>query len=678
MQRYLQEHALGEMGLSHFDAWAYQYAQAEPGIEMTPDGGSFRMNTRFRRFKNLTDLYAIFLQVTDPYAIQKGDIPGMPELFAGGLVKVKCRRDPRLRAYTLELGERTERIKSGAVKPEQDNMLKVSSDGRKAALDVSLVLASDPNGPMPKVDKLVETVAAIHRMSTPMRGAQLVFCDMATPKARKAREAEVSEDDDLLTGEEASLTTDIYAQIKRRLARRGIQEAEIAFAHDAKSTEQKTALYKAVNEGRKRVVIASTEKMGVGVNVQERLLAVHHLTPTWRPDGLRQRTGRMERPGNRYGEVFEFVYVTPGSFDGYSWQNLEAKLGFIKDLERGLIQREADDIGDDVVSYATIKAMSSGNPLMLKKVELDSQMHRLEALRREWLRARTGMAREKGYIEKRIPETEASIRFLEADLAQREQTGKEFSVTIGDVAYTERETAGKALRQAAQMHREAAIIGAYRGLSLVGMTRHVMGQLGLEPEQVIGLALSNGDILEANSEVTDKGLFASLDAALRSLDKKLEQAQQYLVRLQADLLSLEGEIGKAWEHDEAYEKAAAELAAINAELDRWSRQQSERKDGENEDIDLSVVDNDDGWLEVFQSALARIDEMHQQPIEVELPEPAIPVTPEAIEQARQQVARSQAQLDFMQAVVSVPQPLAQMSMFGEMVPVKTERRKRTR
>lgn len=676
MQRYLQEHALGEMGLSHFDAWAYQYAQAEPGIEMTPDGSGFRMNTRFRRFKNLSDLYAVFLQVTDPYAIQKGDIPGMPELYAGGLVKVKCKRDPRLRAYTLELGERTERIKSGAVKPEQDNMLKVSSDGRKAALDVSLVLASDPNGPMPKVDELVETVAAIHRMSTPMRGAQLVFCDLATPKARKAREAEVAEDDDFLTGEEASLTTDIYAQIKRRLARRGIPEAEIAFAHDAKSTEQKTALYKAVNEGRKRVVIASTEKMGVGVNVQERLLAVHHLTSTWRPDGLRQRTGRMERPGNRYGEVFEFVYVTPGSFDGFMWQNLEAKLGFIKDLERGLVQREAEDIGDDVVSYATIKAMSSGNPLMLKKVELDSKMHRLDALRREWLRARTGMAREKGYVERRIPETEACIRFLEADLAQREQTGKEFSATIGDVTYTEREAAGKALRQAAQMHREAAVIGAYRGLKLVGLTRHVMGQLGFEPKQVIGLALSSGDLLEANSKVTDKGLFASLDAALRSLDKKLEQARQSLVRLQADLLSLEGEIGKAWEHDDAYEKAAAELAAINAELDRWSRQQSERKDGENEDIDLSVVDNDDGWLEVFESALARIDEMHQQPIEVELPETVTPVTPESIEQARQQVTRSQAQLDFIQAVASVPQPLAQMSMFGEVVPVKTERRKR--
>ncbi|MBS4062579.1 MAG: hypothetical protein KG029_19445, partial [Bacteroidetes bacterium] len=164
--------------------------------------------------------------------------------------------------------------------------------------------------------------------------------------------------------------------------------------------------------------------------------------------------------------------------------------------------------------------------------------------------------------------------------------------------------------------------------------------------------------------------------ALRSLDKKLEQARGLLVRLQADLLSLEGEIGKAWEHDEAYEKASAELAAINAELDRWSRQQAEKKDGEDQDIDLSIVDNDDGWLEVFESALARIDEMHQQPIAVELTEATIPVTPESIAQARQEIARNQAQLDFMQAVASVPQPLAQMSMFGEVVREKTERRKK--
>jgi ATP-dependent helicase YprA (DUF1998 family) len=250
------------------------------------------------------------------------------------------------------------------------------------------VLPSDPNGPMPKIDQLVETVTAIHHMSAPMRGTQLVFCDLATPKPRRDKKADKDAESDLMTSDELTLTTDIYAQIKRRLVRRGIPEAEIAFAHDAKSTDKKTALYKAINEGRKRVVIASTEKMGVGVNVHERLLAVHHLTPTWKPAEIRQRTGRMERPGNRYGEVFEFVYVTPGSFDGFQWQGLETKLGFITDLDRGLVQREADDIGDDVVSYAAIKAIASGNPLMMKKVELDSKVLSLDALRAEWLRAR--------------------------------------------------------------------------------------------------------------------------------------------------------------------------------------------------------------------------------------------------------------------------------------------------
>lgn len=680
MQRYLQYSLLEKLGLTHFDAWAGQFAVATPGIEMTPDGGGFRMNTRFRRFMNLSDLYAAFLQVADPYAIQKGDIEGMPELYAGGLIKVKCQRDPRLRPFVLSLGERADAIKSGAVKPEQDNMLKITSDGRKAALDISLVLASDPNGLMPKIDRLAETVASIHRASAAMRGTQLVFCDLATPKARKAQvEADVLEDEEgLLTAAETTLTTDIYAQIKRRLVRRGIPEAEIAFAHDAKSSEQKTALYKAINEGRKRIVIASTEKMGVGVNVQERLLAVHHLTPTWRPDGLRQRTGRMERPGNRYGEVFEFVYVTPGSFDGFSWQTLEAKLGFIKDLERGLIQREVDDIGDDAVSYAAIKAISSGNPRLLKKVEHDSQMLRLDALRREWLRSRSSMAHDKSWYEKRQPLLEEQIKSLEADITSRDVSAGEFSVSIADTVYTEREPAGKALRRAAQNHREATLLGTYRGLKLFGFMRFIGDGLELMPDLVIGLQLSNGDTLFANPETTDKGLFSSVDALLRSLDARLEKSRQGLARTTADIVSLESEISKSWDHEAEYARTAAELAALNAELSRATAPRPDSEGAPEEDIDLSVVDNDDAWLEVYEAALLRIEAIHLNVIPVELPETAIPVTPESIAQVRQEIARNQAQLDFMQAVASTTraQPVAQLSMFGESVPVKAERRKR--
>jgi len=683
MQRYMQERVLIEMGLAHFDAWAYQYAIAEPGVEMTPDGSGFRMNTRFRRFKNLRDLFAVYFQFTDAYAIQEGDIPDMPKKFAGGLIKVKCQRDLRLRDYVRSLGTRAEAIRSGGVKSSEDNMLVISSDGRKCALDVSLVLASNPNGPMPKVDRLVETVAAIHRMSTPMRGAQLVFCDLATPKAKQARKDDATGDDaEALTGDELALTTDIYAQIKRRLARRGIPEAEIAFAHDAKTTEQKNALFKAVNEGRKRVVIASSEKMGVGVNVHERMLAIHHLTPTWKPDGLIQRTGRMERPGNRYGEVFEFVYVTPGSFDGFSWQTLETKLGFIKDLERGIVQRDADDIGDEVASYAAIKAIASGNPLMLKKVELDAALIRLDALRAEWLRTRSGHVRDKAFIESRIPQVEAEIRTLEGSIAQREATGKDFSATINGTTYTERESAGKALRKAALVPRDLTVLGEYRGVKLAGFTQRKTRGTFVEVETAIGFMLPNDELLLANVESTDKGLFISLDAALRALDKKLADARSHLARLHTDLASLEVEIPKTWQHEREYEETQAALAALTVELDAWTRKQAEKKDGEDDDIDLSIVDNDDGWIDIFESALARINAIHQQPIEVELPEPAIPVTPEVIEQARQEVTRSQAQLDFMQAVSQASwqssrelatvshdsSDVMQASMFGDAVP----------
>lgn len=690
MQRYLQHTLLEKMGLTHFDAWAAQFASASPGIEMTPDGSGFRMNTRFRKFMNLPDLWAAFLQVADPYAIQKGDIEGMPDLYAGGLTKVKCPRDPRLRAYVRWLGDRADAIRSGGVKPDEDNILKITSDGRKAALDVSLVLGSDPNGSMPKIDKLAATVVSIHAMSASMRGTQLVFCDLATPKARKAPvETETTQegDEETVTEVEMALTTDIYAQIKHRLVLRGIPEAEIAFAHDAKSTEQKTALYKAINEGRKRVVIASTEKMGVGVNVQERLLAVHHLTPTWRPDGLRQRTGRMERPGNRYSEVFEFVYVTPGSFDGYMWQLLEAKLGFIKDMERGTVQREADDIGDDVVSYAAIKAMSSGNPKLLKKVELDSQMLKLDALRREWLSARSSLVWSKDWKLKRLPRLEAEQRELEAAIAEREASEKKgFSVTISETVFTEREAAGKALRRAAQMEREPAKVGMYRGLPLMGALK--LSQKGAEllPEMLIGVLLPDGKILHANTETTDKGLFASIDAILRSLDEKLETARAEVANTKADIESIESESGKPWQYEDEFSRLASELAALNAELAQATR---EKKDGDGEaapeeDIDLSIVDNDDGWLEVYEAALSRIEALHRDVIPEPAPAP-IAVTQEVIEQARLEVSRQQAQLEFLQAVASspslsgnAPEPAAvfQMSMFGDLVPAKPQGGKR--
>jgi hypothetical protein len=360
-------------------------------------------------------------------------------------------------------------------------------------------------------------------------------------------------------------------------------------------------------------------------------------------------------------------------------QLLEAKLGFIKDMERGTVQREADDIGDDVVSYAAIKAMSSGNPKLLKKVELDSQMLKLDALRREWLSARSSMMLGKDWKLKRVPRLEAEQRELEAAITERDASEKKgFSATISGTVITEREAAGKAIRRAAQMEQEYAKVGMYRGLPLMGAVKMTAQGAELLPEMFIGVLLPDGKILNANSETTDKGLFASIDAILRSLDEKLELAREAVANTKSDIESIETESVKPWQYEDEFSRLASELAALNAELTQATREKKD-DDGEaapEEDIDLSVVDNDDGWLEVFESALARIDAMHQQPIEVELPEPSIPVTPESIEHVRHEVQRQQAQLDFMQAVASSPrlpaaesEPTMQMTLFGEMVPV---------
>jgi hypothetical protein len=281
---------------------------------------------------------------------------------------------------------------------------------------------------------------------------------------------------------------------------------------------------------------------------------------------------------------------------------------------------------------------------------------------------------------------------LEESIAQREATGKDFSVVIDGTTYTEREAAGKALRKAALTPRDLTVLGEYRGMKLAGFTQRKKLGSFVEVEISIGFMLPDDELLHANTESTDKGLFASLDAALRSLDKRLDSARALLARHNTDLVSLETEIPKPWEHQREYEEVSAALAAVNIELDAWARKQAEKKDDETDDIDLSIVDNDDGWLDIYQDALARIDEMHQKPIPVELPEPAIPVTPDVIEQARIEVTRQMAQLDFMQAIsqasskprrepklatVNVPagEFTMQASMFGDAVPANTLHKK---
>ncbi len=659
MQRYLQGAELIRAGVEYFDAWSPMFALATAGVEMSPDGAGFRLNTRYRKFKNLPELYAMWAQNVDSYVIAKGDLE-MPTLHNGGLIKVKCKRDPRMRAYVRELAARADKVKTGAVEPEEDNMLKISSDGAKAALDLSLVIPGEATASMPKIDQLVEAVAAIYFMSAPTKGTQIVFCDLATPKAKRIVEKDDigSDDEDSVMGVEIALTRDIYAQIERRLVARGVKSSEIVFAHEAKNTGQRMAMYRAVNKGEKRIVIASTEKMGLGVNVQERLLAIHHLTPTWRPDGLQQRTGRMERPGNRYPEVFEFVFVTPGSFDGYKWQTLESKLGFIADFKRGKLGRETDDIGDDEISYAALKAMSSGNPLILRKVELDTQLAKMNMLRQEFISRRASLQNRMSRLQQYLPTQRLEREALAAEVARRDRSAEQdFSVMVAAETFTEREAAGKALmRFAMYNHFDAAVAGEYRGFPLVGYS--VKSRTSGEYEVILGVIIA-GKTRIANA-LTGVGVFQSIDSRLRSLDKTLSELDADIAHSEEAVQHLIVELGNTWEQEDEYTSLAAEVSRVDSEL-RYAADVARGAD--DEDIDLSVIDNDDSWLEPYRLALGRIATMHcDQQILAAVNGAAsvaveIPQTPEVIvDESNREISRLQARADFASAIAQSVAP----------------------
>ncbi len=332
MMRYLQFDLLEEKAIAHFDAWAQLFAEAVPSLEMTPDGAGFRMNTRFARFTNLPELATLWRQALDVRNAEQLDLP-RPKLHGGKPVVVKLPGSPQLKVYVADLARRVEHIKRGDVQPWQDNMLKVTGDGRKAALDLRLVQSSAPDLPAGKINALVSNVVEIWRASGPRCGAQLVFCDLGTPKrltARDAQEAIDEESDETVciqrpqqpntdNPEEQHLMDDVYTEIKRKLVRAGVPAREVAFIHDCKTPAQRSELFAAVCAGRVRVLIGSTEKMGTGMNAQERLVALHHLDAPWRPADLEQREGRILRQGNGYPEVLILHYVTESSFDGYVW-----------------------------------------------------------------------------------------------------------------------------------------------------------------------------------------------------------------------------------------------------------------------------------------------------------------------------------------------------------------------
>ncbi|HMM06880.1 MAG TPA: SNF2-related protein, partial [Clostridiales bacterium] len=451
IQRYLQYRTLQEMGLTHFDEWAANYGETITAIELSPEGTGYRAKTRFAKFYNLPELMSVFKQIAD---IQTADMLNLPVPKANFHTEV-IKPSELQKEMVAGLAERAEAIRAGNVDPSVDNMLRITNDGRKLALDMRLMnpLAGDDENN--KTSACARNVYRIWAQSKEQRSAQLVFCDLSTPK------------------NDGSFN--VYDDLKRKLMEKGIPGDEIAFIHDANTETRKAELFAKVRSGQVRVLMGSTQKMGAGTNVQDRLIALHDLDCPWRPSDLAQRLGRIVRQGNLNPEVEIFRYVTEGTFDSYLYQLVENKQKFIAQIMTSKTPlRAAEDVDETALNYAEIKALASGNPLIIEKCNLDMEVGKLNMLKANHLSQKYALEE---LVIRKYPE---GIKLLTERLAGYEQDiqlvtahpklPEQFPpMEVMGTTYAEKEPAGKAIIDACtkMTGSDAVFLGQYRGFSMV-------------------------------------------------------------------------------------------------------------------------------------------------------------------------------------------------------------------
>lgn len=428
MQRYLQPQVLAEKDLESFDFWAQNFGDTVTGVEVAPDGSGFRMHTRFAKFVNLPELMNMFRMATD---VKTKDELGLklPKIKGGRAEVIVAPKTELLKAYVDTLVERMAAIRTGRVDPSVDNALKIVGDGRKAALDLRLVLDNAPDDPAGKVNLCVEKVYDIWEQTKTTRDTQIIWCDLSVPKK----------------GEWS-----VYEDIRRKLIKKGVPVGEIAFIHDVTDKSKLDGFYRKVNEGQTRIVIASTQRLSTGANIQQRLVAAHHLDAPWRPADIEQRDGRIIRQGNRHDEVQLKRYVTEGSFDAYMWQTLETKAKFIAQAMSGKNSaREMEDIGELTLSYAEVKALASGNPRIMEAVKLESEVKQLQALQQAHKNQNYGLRMKAAELPAQIEGHKKAAEQYKADDAKyqtaKEKAGEDVDFEFDGVKYTKRKEAGDAL-----------------------------------------------------------------------------------------------------------------------------------------------------------------------------------------------------------------------------------------
>ena len=464
--RYLQYDTLQRMGLGHFDSWASSFGETQTAIELAPEGTGYRAKTRFAKFYNLPELIALFKECAD---IQTPDMLNLP-IPKAEYENVVLQPSEHQKEMVASLAERAEAVRDRRVEPHEDNMLKITNDGRKLALDQRLINPLLPDEEHSKVNALVQKAYEIWDRTKADKSAQLIFCDLSTPKI--VGKTTAADGEKIV---EAEVFDDVYHDIKRKLMNRGVPEEEIAFIHEANTELRKTELFGKVRSGQVRFLIGSTQKMGAGTNVQDRLVALHHLDVPWRPSDIEQQEGRILRQGNRNDTVSIFRYVTEGTFDSYSWQVIENKQKFISQIMTSKSPvRSCEDVDEAALTYAEVKALATGNPYIKEKMDLDIQVSRLKLMKANHT---SQIYRLEDNIVKNYPKQieilQERIRGFQTDMETVRKNlpadKDNFSMKVGNRIFTDKKEAGTAILAMCQEMdslQQTVEIGEYAGMRM--------------------------------------------------------------------------------------------------------------------------------------------------------------------------------------------------------------------
>ena len=581
MMRYLQSDTLREKGWSHFDCWAAHFGETKTVIELAPEGTGYRARTRFAKFYNLPELINIWKEAADVKTADQLNLPRPEAIYHNEVAKPTQTQ----KELVQELSQRAAAVHSNRVDSKDDNMLKITSDGRKLGLDQRIINPYLPDEPGTKVNMCVDNVLRIWREGAADKLTQLIFCDISTPKSQAPVRKTLPEQSDFpstqsadplaaLNSSDSSFT--VYDDIRGKLIAGGIPEEQIAFIHEANTEARKKELFAKVRTGQVRVLMGSTFKMGAGMNVQDRLIALHDLDCPWRPGDLEQRSGRIIRQENRNKQVHIYRYVTEGTFDSYLWQTVENKQKFISQIMTSKSPvRSCDDVDETALSFAEIKALCAGNPQIKEKMDLDIEVSRLKVLKADHLSQQFRMEDNLlKYFPEQIQKLQSIITGLEADIHLAEshphpEDGISPMVIDGN-ALSDKEAAGTALLDAVKKATglEPVPIGTYRGFHITA----TLENFGKDRILTLSSALSHQVTLGNDA----RGNLIRIDNALRELPQQLTTSKNQLENLQSQMEFTKAELGKPFPQEAELAQKSQRLAELNALLDMDGKQTTEQ------------------------------------------------------------------------------------------------------